>query len=457
MRFGAPHGGRLGRAVAGLALAFVAAPVRALVSSDEDSIAAPAQRRDEQIESLLAACETAGAETTVRALLLRAEDAVDWIVRVRLGRTTAAGERNPCALAVELQTLRQREQLARERIQAHMREDSRLPPYAQAMLLVAEFGHGADLTTLVEWAALLDAAAREAVVGVEAAVGDSTQAESAMGSRPEGAAALRRAAARLAAAAAGDRSAWSDAFEIAPDELRFALVRGLADAGGAEAIARLGELIGAGVASDSTLLAELARAGRRIDRAQDEAVLERVRPLLDSDRVDIVRDAALCAGALGDERSIGVLIDLLEHEHAGVRANAQWSLNRLTGRRLGPTAERWRRWLEPEATWWRDEAPAALNRLASADPQVRVGAAHELSRRRYPRHALSAALATHLPVHDPASAAVICATLKQLGSQNGAEILAGRVAEALDKGVRSLLEDASRELQGPAKGDSTLP
>jgi len=378
---------------------------------------------DRRLEAVVETCDAAGAEATAQALIQSGADAIDWIVRVRLELTKPATEWSPCAHAAAAITLRSRSNAARRALAGYTTGEAAETMNAHALGVLADLGEADDLGTLVEWAVRLDAQRK-----VKPTSAPDEDDEPELDLRSPGALALRDAVARLANLAADDSRVWKQNIASAPPALAISIVRGLADSDHPQAIARLAELFDYSELSESLLLAELARAARRSDREHDESARAAVRPLLQSSDVDELRDAALCIGALGDDRSAPTLARLLDHANAGVRANAAWALSRLTARRIGPASPDWTEWLEAESKWWRDSARRELANLTNSDRRLRAEAARELSLHRYPRHELAIEIARALPLDDLPTATIACASLVQLKSASAVDVLERRLA-----------------------------
>ncbi len=383
-----------------------------------------------RFDALARDCKLVGVDSTARALEGEGAAAITWIVRVRLGLADSSSPWSEGVRQATTQALRARRSQSRDELVAQLFEAPDPLPFEAAMLALAELGDERDLALLVDWA--LEFAKQ----------GEPDEPAD------EPARALRASIERLSAQSAEVRELWLRAFERLPEQLRVALVRGLADSGTPNALTRIADWIGSGALHESVLLAELARAARRSDRLHSDDLRRLVRPMLDSDDDAVLRDAALCAGALGDEDSIDSLIAKLGHRHPGVRANAEWSLTRLTGRRLGPVAATWSRWIDAEQQWWRRDAPGLLQRLADGDAQARVAAAQELSAHRFPRHKLAIDMAEALPLNDRGAAPIVLAALRQLGSESAADVLAHRAEAASDPALRADLDATILALRG---------
>lgn len=392
------------------------APSQSAAPAPELSPDAPSKRLD----SVIAACEAAGASATARALESDPES-VRWILRVRLGLAATLVAWDPCVQAATSQVLRSRASLARDELVAQLFEAPDPLPFPAAMRLLAELGDEGDLAMLLDWAALLAALTPE----------DDPSSAAAD--------ALRESCAVLASHSAADRRAWSRNIERADESLRLAIVRGLADCGSDDALTRLAGELGRGRIGDSLLLMEIARAARRVDRMHLAEVRRSVRALLDGDD-SVRREAALCAGALGDEASAERLVDLLADPSEGVRTNAHWALQHLTGRQLPQAPQAWTRWLDAELLWWSDEAPAQLRALTNADGPERVAAARALAAHRFPRHSLAQELAEAAPLDDPGATAIVLAALERLDSQSALAPLLRRHSEARNPSVRGALD-----------------
>lgn len=417
-----------------------AAPVQVADSSREQ--ARDGDRR--RWESILAACEATGVESTAQQLEGEGSQVIVWLVRLRLGLESTRVQLTECAREATLRALRSRRSQARDELVAQLfsapatpaHAESAALPFAAAMLALAELGDERDLALLVDWAVEFE-----------------RQLEGAGG--PAAAKALRASIGALAASGAKDRTAWRRALERLPESLRTGAVRGLADCGGDDALTRLAEWLEDGPVSRHLLLAEIARAARREDRRFREEILQTVRALLRDSDEDLVRDSALCAGALGDEASVDTLITTLSHRHPGVRASSLWSLTRLTGRKLGPVAQPWARWIDAEQRWWRDEAAELLRALEGPDGTARVAAAQALAAHRFPRHTLAVELAKSLPLNDRGAAAIVNAALRQLGSSSAIEVLERRLSEANDPVVSEALRETIEGLRRRARPSPT--
>lgn len=412
---------------AGVALVSPAAsqqPSPAPASADAALTAAP----DTRLDSLIAACSSVERDQTIHALL-REREFVGWAVRVRLGLGASRVVWDECVLDVTTRALRSCASLTRDEIIAQLFEAPEPMPFAAAMTLLGELGDERDLTMLVDWAG-----AYTLFTGADEFSSEVNEA-------------LRSGCARLAALSAREHALWRRELQRAPEPLRVAIIRGLADAGTDHALARMSEQLGEELVSDAIVLAEIARAARREDRLYDESVRRRVRERLTPDN-ELRREAALCAGALGDEEAATGLVTLLADPSAGVRSNALWALEHITARRMGANDASWSRWLTSEMNWWHDEAPALLRELAGADARGRVLAASALVSHRFPRHSLAYELAAALPLTDRGAAPIVLAGLRQLGSMSAIAPLERLRPHVPDDAVRADIDATLAALRG---------
>jgi hypothetical protein len=225
-------------------------------------------------------------------------------------------------------------------------------------------------------------------------------------------------------------------FARARVELLPSIVLALGRAGVPDAHEHLGRLLSGDPQVDRLVLNQLTRNASELQRAPSPALADAVRRRLTTGDPALAREAALALGALGDFEGAGLLVDALDSEDAGLRANSAHALRELSGLRMGDAPAAWRLWHAGEVAWWREEAPALLDGLESGDRERVASALSEIARRRAFRHELAVRVA---PLLDSPSALLrrrACHTLRELGS---AEPL-GALALALedhDEAVRT--------------------
>ena len=146
-----------------------------------------------------------------------------------------------------------------------------------------------------------------------------------------------------------------------------------------------------------------------------------MRTYLRSSQAELRRESALAVARLNDCEAVPDLIALLEDEARGVRDNALWALQQLTG--MGRTADPgvWRRWYDAEVEWWEREAPDLLTRLDRiellADAEI-VASINELGRHRLFREDLARRLFGALDHRDPRVVRLACVALQQFEARS---------------------------------------
>ena len=207
-------------------------------------------------------------------------------------------------------------------------------------------------------------------------------------------------------------------------------------------------------------LAHLARGAARAPRPVDEEVAHCVRTILADPASPALPEAALAAGLLDDHGSIPRLIELADDPRAGVRANAEWSLETLSGLDLRGGSGRWSSWYRAEAAWRRDVWPGLELDLGSG-VKVRVAFALEaIAGRRCYRHELARCVARRLRDEDAEVVALACDTLRLLRSSAVREDLEGCrehpssvVREAASRALGEIEQEAA-DLGRPGRSPS---
>ncbi|MCB9914134.1 MAG: HEAT repeat domain-containing protein [Planctomycetes bacterium] len=197
---------------------------------------------------------------------------------------------------------------------------------------------------------------------------------------------------------------------------------------------------------DLVLLAELGRVLSVLQEPADPIVEQRVAWLLESADPAMRREASLAAGRLELRESTGRLIDLLEDEDASVRANAAWSLQRITARRDKGDADRWRRWYAAEVGWWSDGAQQAFTTLRGSDLRQVGAALRELAGHRLYRHQIAEVVVGLLVREEPWLVQLACATLGSLRSGLAVAPLRA-LLDHEDEGVRKAAAEALGNLE----------
>jgi hypothetical protein len=165
-----------------------------------------------------------------------------------------------------------------------------------------------------------------------------------------------------------------------------------------------------------TSLARLGIAGAHAPRPVDDEVLGVVHGILAASGSPSLPEAVLAAGCLDDDASIPRLIDLLDDRRPGVRANAQWSLEALSGLGILGGSEGWRAWHRSEEAWFRTNLPKVKAALLGRDRGRIAGALEAIAGRHCRRHELAGLALPMLQNEDPEIAALACDTLRHLRS-----------------------------------------
>jgi len=149
----------------------------------------------------------------------------------------------------------------------------------------------------------------------------------------------------------------------------------------------------------------------------DQALAEYLARRLDPGRIEWTRAALRAIGVLDDGSQVGVLLEQLEAQHAGLREAALGALQRISGLQLSASKEAWHEWYARELQWQtqgREEARAAL--AADKDePVARALAAYAVHK--LFRDQLAEDVLPVLAHASPALRTLACATLARIGSQ----------------------------------------
>ncbi|MBM3991158.1 MAG: hypothetical protein FJ298_09135 [Planctomycetes bacterium] len=233
---------------------------------------------------------------------------------------------------------------------------------------------------------------------------------------------------------------------------RATLLAAVGDSRTPEAVARLGEWLAQGGEDTRETVAAIAHAARGMHGPFDERATFAVRSLLDRPGRAGHREAVLCVGWLEDEQAIDALLDLLRGSHAGLARDAQWSLERITGARLGSEASAWRRWLSEEREWRLEVLPVALDELLESDAAVQARALNEIARHRFPRHEIAERLSNRLAALDGDVFVCACAALGDMGSAAALDSLrAVSAQERSEEERRSAMAALARVGEAPSR------
>ncbi len=256
--------------------------------------------------------------------------------------------------------------------------------------------------------------------------------------------------AALAGICARDPAACDQALGLArsaPPGAADALVRGLAEACSGPAAGALVHLAqerpGLAALALSCLLAE----AERLPRPADPDLLAVLREQLAREDHPAAQELLLLAGRLEDDESVPLLIKRLGGSRAELRANALWSLQRITGLGLGPDVQAWSLWFQEELSWWKDRAPAVLQLLHGDDAGAQRRALGELGQRFWHRQQIAGELCEFLAHARAEGARIACGLLARLGCAAAIPTLQARLEDE-DPGVQESARKALASLAG---------
>jgi HEAT repeat protein len=223
-----------------------------------------------------------------------------------------------------------------------------------------------------------------------------------------------------------------------PPCLADALIRAIANRGGAEGLASLVDLLGRSTSLDLSLLSQIARVSGALKPPFPAAQCARVRAYLDDADRQLVRAAAMTLAQLQDPEAVPALLRLASQEDAVLSGAAFLALERITALDLPRRAERWQAWFAAELAWRRDHGQEVLAALRSQHPLEVVAALRTLAQHRLDRPSLAACAADCLKHADQRVRAEACRTLAQL-----------RYAPAVE-GLDARLDDPSPQVVAAA-------
>ena len=172
--------------------------------------------------------------------------------------------------------------------------------------------------------------------------------------------------------------------------LRESLLRGVASVARLDSVEVLADLLDLAPDLDPLILSSIGRIGSLDPLEVSERVRAQVRRLLELEHDDSrLREAALVAGRLEDALAMNTLVELLNSPSSGVRGNAHWSLQHVSGLPLDDDYFRWLTWLRGNELWWAEDWPSVRAALRGGDRSETCEAIREIAGRRYRRHELA--------------------------------------------------------------------
>lgn len=206
-------------------------------------------------------------------------------------------------------------------------------------------------------------------------------------------------------------------FATIPRELAPSVLKGMADSGAEGCPGVLARLLEREKEQRILILGLLAKMSGRIARPVDEDVLSSVRRFVSGADPSVLPEAEIAVARLDDADAIPHLISLLSNPMRGVRANALWSLQKISGLGLREDPLRWKAWYREESQWWVEKSADVLERLRSRKPAEIKAALAEIARRNGHRDVLAQATLAALDASDPAVVALACNVLARLRSR----------------------------------------
>jgi HEAT repeat protein len=119
----------------------------------------------------------------------------------------------------------------------------------------------------------------------------------------------------------------------------------------------------------SAAMAQIPKLGKSADEHVNEELRMRLRHYLDPEQPGLCGAASLALAELEDLEALPYLIDLLASELAsdGIKRNATWALQKISGLSLPQNARRWNHWYEGELDWMRRGKAKEFRRIMSHD------------------------------------------------------------------------------------------
>jgi HEAT repeat protein len=208
-----------------------------------------------------------------------------------------------------------------------------------------------------------------------------------------------------------------------PSATRLCLYRALGELASPLSVSILGLRLGREAAEDPFVLADLARASKKVPLPVEGSVLELVRPYLKSEEPVVVQGAAACLGGFQDEGCIGDLIELLSHADGGVRGAAHQALRSIGGVGLWADVPRWTSWYEGEREWHEATAPGRIESIRNGRVGERARAIADLTEHPLYRKEIAVELQEVLPNAEDEIRLLGIRALGQLGAATAVPFL----------------------------------
>ncbi len=184
-------------------------------------------------------------------------------------------------------------------------------------------------------------------------------------------------------------------------------------------------------------VARLGRMALEVPVPLPEEARHAVRALLDGADRPALQPAIIAAGRLHDTAAVPALIACLGDASVGVRADAAWALERISGLHFDRNAELWRDWFAREAQWWREDGEQAAAALQAGDRAARTQTLLAIGSRRAWRDQLASLAAVALHDEDPGIAVLAAQVLATLDSKAGVPPLLQALGRGEDEVVKA--------------------
>ncbi len=234
---------------------------------------------------------------------------------------------------------------------------------------------------------------------------------------------------------------------LVSDPVGIAIIRAAGMAGDPEGLTWLTEQLDEEGLADAALQ-EIGRLARLATDERAVEIADKVRPFLESENPSRRRHAMRALADMGDAQLIPWLIEVLEGPESGEHKSALAALKELSGRTLPANAAAWRGWYEEELRWWREEAEATFELLASLDEAAVITGIRTISRHSLGHDRLARRVASLVRGHESAFVrGQACLALAHLGSMVAVDDLV-HALEDVDEVVRGHALTALRSLTG---------
>jgi HEAT repeat protein len=185
--------------------------------------------------------------------------------------------------------------------------------------------------------------------------------------------------------------------------------------------------------------------GSSLSAETDRQFLEWVRSEFQTAEPNHARALLMAVGALDDGAWVPTLIDRLEDEDTGLRAEALAALRRISGLGYPGDPSLWRTWYDAESRWHTQRRPQLLALLSSAETPKVISAIREYSEHRTRRAELADELLRVLEHGKPEVRSLVIGVLEHLGSPAACTALVGmtrdsdaKVCEAAWRALRAI-------------------